>query len=489
MHVKELREQLPPVGGEGVFGNAGEDIAKKGSTGRPLEEGMSYSLWLQTVRNNPLLNHRSTEDLPKQAEVVIIGSGITGSLTALSLLQSDNPPKSIVLLEARELCSGATGRNAGHCKPDQWRGFTKYANAFGDEQAIKILKNEQETWEALVSYVKKHDVNCDLWVGKTLDVLMTDEVAQIAAKTFAEYKAAGGDVSKIEVTTEPESAETISRLKGAKAVYAWDASTLHPWKLVAYVNKQSLELGLNLQTWTPVTSVTGKANEWIVHTERGSITTPTVIHATNAYAGALLPEVQGAISPVPHMCNKVLPPSSFSGTEAIRNSYAVIYPTGLYSINSRATSDGILLFGGSAPNQHHLIEYVEKDERRRTDDSLVNFEPVTEAVRKLGTEGFQWDSPAAGARGARVRYDESWSGIIGRSADQVPFIGAVPDKPGQWMCCGHNGHGMARIFTCAPALAKLVQGAKWSETGLPECFEVSKERLDRLRANAASAIV
>ncbi|WVW82635.1 hypothetical protein I302_104646 [Kwoniella bestiolae CBS 10118] len=475
MHVKDIQGSLPPVGDEGT-GSSSELEKQIPRTGRPLEEGMCLSLWLQTVRNNPLLNHRTTEALPKSADVVIIGSGATGSLTALSLLQSPNPPKSVVLLEARELCSGATGRNAGHCKPDQWRGFTKYETAFGAEQALKILANEQKTWEGLVDYVRKNKVDCDLWVGKTLDVLMTDEVAEVAAKTFSDYKAAGGDVSKIEVTTDHCKAEKISRLKGAKAVYAWDASSLHPWKLVAHINKQSLDLGLNLQTWTPVTNVSGSANDWTVHTGRGDISTPVVIHATNAYAGALLPETRGAIRPCPHMCDRVLPPSTFAGSKSLKNSYAIIYPNGMYTINARPTSDGILLFGGAAPNQSKLLEYVAKDQRRRIDDSLTNFEPVTEAVRKLGTEGFDWDEPK---QGSKVLYDYAWSGIIGRSADQVPFIGGVPGKQGQWMCCGHNGHGMARIFTAAPALAKLVQGATWAEVGLPDCFEVTQKRLQK----------
>ncbi|WWC66135.1 uncharacterized protein I206_100035 [Kwoniella pini CBS 10737] len=477
MHLKDLNGTLPPVGDEGT-GKSSALEGKPIKTGRPLETGMSLSLWLQTVRNNPLLNHRTTEDLPQSADVVIIGSGATGSLTALSLLQSPNPPKSIVLLEAREMCSGATGRNAGHCKPDQWRGFSKYAQAFGPDEAIKILKNEQQTWESLVSYVRTHKVDCDLWAGKTFDVYMTEEVAKLAEKTITEYKAAGGDVSKIDVITDPAEAERISRIRGAKALYAWNASTLHPWKLVAHVNKQSLALGLNLQTWTPVTKVSGSANDWTVHTERGNIKTPIVIHATNAYAGALLPETRGGIKPTPHMCNKVLPPSTFAGSDSLQNSYAVIYPTGTYTINSRPTSDGILLFGGAAPNQSKLLDYVAKDQKRRIDDSLTDFEPVTEAVRTLGTEGFEWDEPK---RGSKVLYDYAWSGIIGRSADQVPFIGEVPEKKGQWICAGHNGHGMARIFTCAPALAKLVQGATWADAGLPNCFQVTKERLEKYR--------
>lgn len=54
-------------------------------------------------------------------------------------------------------------------------------------------------------------------------------------------------------------------------------------------------------------------------------------------------------------------------------------------------ADGAVLFGGSAPNQQRLLDYVAEDpENRQTDDSLTNFEPVTEAVRKLGREGFEW---------------------------------------------------------------------------------------------------
>lgn len=38
-------------------------------------------------------------------------------MTAHALLSADTGLR-IVMLEAREVCSGATGRNGGHCKPD-----------------------------------------------------------------------------------------------------------------------------------------------------------------------------------------------------------------------------------------------------------------------------------------------------------------------------------------------------------------------------------
>jgi hypothetical protein len=57
-----------------------------------------------------IANHRTTPDLPSSADTVIIGSGITGAAVAWNLLQSQNPG-SILMLEARQACSGATGRN------------------------------------------------------------------------------------------------------------------------------------------------------------------------------------------------------------------------------------------------------------------------------------------------------------------------------------------------------------------------------------------
>ncbi|RSL49212.1 hypothetical protein CEP53_009250 [Fusarium sp. AF-6] len=48
------------------------------------------------------------------ADIVIIGSGMTASSLCRALYSRG--ASKIVLLEARDLCSGATGRNGGHMK-------------------------------------------------------------------------------------------------------------------------------------------------------------------------------------------------------------------------------------------------------------------------------------------------------------------------------------------------------------------------------------
>lgn len=48
---------------------------------------------------------------------MIIGSGISGGLTAFELIESGAKAEDIVILEAREAASGASSRNAGHVRP------------------------------------------------------------------------------------------------------------------------------------------------------------------------------------------------------------------------------------------------------------------------------------------------------------------------------------------------------------------------------------
>lgn len=102
------------------------------------------SFWLQNP--HPHFTHRASSSLPTEAEIVIIGSGITGASIARTLLQSriqdassPSPHPTVVMLEARDICSGATGRNGGHII-ETADIYADLADGFGEETARKILR-------------------------------------------------------------------------------------------------------------------------------------------------------------------------------------------------------------------------------------------------------------------------------------------------------------------------------------------------------------
>lgn len=75
------------------------------------------SFW-HSEPNEFLLGHRTTQELPPEADIVIVGSGITGASAARFLTEDERANgKSIVVLEAREACWGATGRVRKYLSP------------------------------------------------------------------------------------------------------------------------------------------------------------------------------------------------------------------------------------------------------------------------------------------------------------------------------------------------------------------------------------
>ena len=76
----------------------------KASPGIPVSNP-TLSFW--TVPNAPIAKHLS--DLPSHADIIILGSGITGTSFARTILDYGSPLQ-VVMLDARDACSGASGR-------------------------------------------------------------------------------------------------------------------------------------------------------------------------------------------------------------------------------------------------------------------------------------------------------------------------------------------------------------------------------------------
>lgn len=90
-------------------------------------------------------------------------------------------------------------------------------------------------------------MDCDLWVGDTFDVAVTEDEAAAFKLSYELLKSHGGDVSHIEYINDPAEAQKVfktlsrfsctfliisqvSRINGALACVRWTAGTFYPWK-------------------------------------------------------------------------------------------------------------------------------------------------------------------------------------------------------------------------------------------------------------------
>ena len=97
----------------------GQIMSRKQPSSGPFPTAHSTkSFWRSSIK--PIDQHRTTESLPSNADIVIIGAGYSGAAIAHHLIEEskrlDRAIPSIVILEAREVCSGATGRNGMLCE-------------------------------------------------------------------------------------------------------------------------------------------------------------------------------------------------------------------------------------------------------------------------------------------------------------------------------------------------------------------------------------
>ncbi|KAJ5159532.1 uncharacterized protein N7482_006536 [Penicillium canariense] len=434
------------------------------------------SYWQRTTRAFPHLFANQQNAVPSTRKYVIIGSGIAGGLTAFELLEAGVAGEDIVILEAREAASGASSRNAGHVRPDAFRGFNAYSKVHGPEQALKIIANERLVLQKVDEFVNKHNVPCDFNLTTTFDVCMTPDFAKYEADSLQAYQQAGGDVSHIRFYEGAE-AQAKTRIPGAMAAYEWPAGSSHPAKLAQFLLQSAISRGAELLTFCPAMEVTRNGALWDVHSPRGVITAEKVIHCTNAHAALLLPLLEAYVRPNRAQAHSLVPTPAFAAEKALQSTFSLRYSLyHFYSLIQRK-GDGTLILGVSRSNPTLSADTLAG--RFSTDDSRYSEEIAQDALRS-----FSALFPEYGSGDQEIMHgeglDHAWTGIIAMTTDSVPFVGAINSLPGQYICAGFNGHGMARIFTCAPGVAKIVLGHDWSETGLPECFQFSHERLTRL---------
>ncbi|KAK1145753.1 hypothetical protein N8T08_003991 [Aspergillus melleus] len=418
---------------------------------------------------------RTTPDLPEQSNIVIVGAGYAGVTLAyyLSKLlgEYNQPYPAITILEARQICAGATGRNGGHLRPDLYGHIPTHLERHGAEAAAEVANFEIDHIKALKDLLVEENIDCDLNITRNMNVYST-EAAGKKAKSTVDLLASHGlkFVDDIHYTSE-KNAEGVSGVKGAKACLSYTAGTLWPYKFIlGLLSKIADSPAINVQAHTPVTSVEPEGSGHVVRTPRGSIRASKVVYTSNAYTAGLLPEYSASIIPCRGICCHIALPE---GKEAPFLPYSYVLNTADGAFDSYLTTrpDGSIVVGGAG----HTFQRDKREWYNMIDDSTL-IEPTKYYYNDYMQRTFRgWQDS-----GAYVK--EIWTGIMGYSTDSCPHVGEVPGRQGQYICAGFNGHGMPVVLLSAKRLAEIIQtGKSYEEVRLPRLFKTTAERLQKAR--------
>lgn len=448
--------------------NLFETMATSNSKFKAFYPNVKSTIPFWRTEPHQLDDHRNTPDLPTECEILIIGAGYAGTTTAYHLLDNNPSPPSIVLLEARQACSGATARNGGHLRPQVYFGLPDYIEKYGLEAAAEIANHEIAHVQAIRDLVAKENIDCEFTLTRSFDVFY-DEVMAVQAKEAYDVMAKKGLTCINDAHYTPAKlAERVCGVKGAKGCFSFTAAHIWPYKFIMHLLATCVAKGLNLQTHTPVTNVSSEHDfdGWTtVSTTRGIIKAKKVVFASHGFTAGMLPEYIDKIIPCKGVCTRIVMPD-LAKAPYLSNTYAIREGPGLYDYLIPRV-DGSIIVGGARAD-------MVKDKSvwyGNTDDSDL-YEPAKDYFDDYMQRTFiGWEHT-----GACV--EKMWTGIMGYTSDLQPHVGAVPGRPNQYILAGFNGHGMPVIFLTAKGIAEMIRDGKtFEETGLPRVYKTTEERL------------
>ncbi|KAF3402002.1 hypothetical protein F1880_009924 [Penicillium rolfsii] len=437
------------------------------------------------------LANTQSESLPSERDYVIIGSGITGLSVAKTLLEH-HPTATVTVLEARTLCSGATGRNGGQMAANAGEEYMQLAEVHGPEMAGKIARFTLRNLEKMQALIEEYDAVeiSEMQKLQKLRVFMTDGKFEDFKKSIARLEADHASMKGIYTIIDADTVLKEYGIHGASGGALLPAGTVWPYRLVTKVFDSLLQKypgRLTIETHTAVKAVEYDENfltpittvfPYTVRTTRGPMRAATVVYCTNGYSGHLLPSLRGRIHPFKGTMT-VQDPGTSIPNQGASVSWGFHYPPtydpetkrhgyGLYYLGQSAKT-GYLYFGG---------ENTRMDEAVSADDSFVASHSVSHLQSVLPRFFGKEDK-------APWKLVSSWSGIMGFSSDGLPLVGRLSPAftgrrgKGEWIAAAFNGYGMANCLMAGEALALMILGKKVDDW-LPSAYELGEHRLQTI---------
>lgn len=361
------------------------------------------------------------EDL--SADVCVIGGGFTGVNTAIELAQRG---LSVILLEARRIGWGASGRNGGQLIRGIGHDVSGFARHVGEE-GVRYLQRAGIDSVALVGErIREHSIDCDLRWGFCE---LANTPAQFAAfKGEQQSLGALGYKPETRLVAAQDMAQVVGSERYAGGLVDMGSGHLHPLNLVLGEARVAEALGVRIFEQSPALQLI-HGDTVQVRCASGTVRAANLVLACNAHLEELEPRLSGKVLPAGSYIIATEPLPAALADELIPQNLALCdQKVGLDYY--RLSADRRLLFGGAC-------HYSGRDPL----DIAAYMRPkMLKVFPQLATTAIEFQ----------------WGGKIGITANRFPQVGRLQQYPNVFYAQGYSGHGLNVTHWCARLLAEAI---------------------------------
>lgn len=363
--------------------------------------------------------------LPREAQVVIVGGGISGISAFWHLAKRG---VHVVLLERGPLAYGATGRNAGFLLAGTVEYFDDAVQRWGKSEAAAIWAFTFENNTSLKAAIRRESIDCELEERGQV-ILASDEVEWQRLQHCVRLLQECGWESQL-LDTHGVAARTGLQgfLGGREQV---DDAILQPAKLVRGFGEAGVREGGVILNGVTVMGMHQTDTGWSIATDLGDLWAGHLILTSNAWLREFWPAFTDTITPVRAQALATAPVPLGLIDGALSTNYGYEY--------WRQLPNGQVLLGGKRWTEPDLaVNTTLAEPQDPTYEQLVAF--LHETYPQL----------------TGVPISHSWAGLMAFSKDHLPLIGAIPGVEQAYVAGGYTGHGMAFGFLAGRSLSELI---------------------------------
>lgn len=359
---------------------------------------MTQSLWQKSIAAHT----------PWECDVAIVGAGLAG-LSLAYWLKTYAPTTRITIVEAESVAHGASGRNAGFNTAGSTFYLAQLAQKYGAIEAAAYWDFKQESLRLMREHLfARFQVDQQFWGSTTL---YRDEKQRIEHQGLLESM----NVAGLSVVKDTGFKGVASGLSFAQE------GCLHPVKLLNALADHLKSLGVTFRTNEAVAwgESVGKGVRLMCARSVGQA--QHVFLALNGYAGQFHPSLAAWVAPKRAQMIAL----DVGQRKLVGNFYDPAHK--VYFRQDAQT--GAMLVGGM-----RLI-----DEAAENSD----FDKATQSIQ-TALQSYLQD-----LLGESFSVQARWSGVMGFTPEERPYVRAVPFLPHTTFVGGFSGHGMGLAFGTA----------------------------------------